>query len=371
MLVRATPDRKYQLEVTGVPFTTEKDTYGTTFTKTTDFMEDYMRLPPVFYYHGSYRGQASRTIARATERFMDDEGVKFIVTLNPDDPLTPMLWQNALAGNLYASTGVVPASYEKTDTGVVRSWFIGDLSLFEMDRSTGKVPASLHAVAKPLLEEIVRAAGRTMDGVTFDKTGSDVTIPALKLASPEEITFAQKLQMALKPLLDFLNLVKVIPSSDIPVEGQEVETEDPAPPAEDPQTNKEKNMDDATRAAAQQAEIDKLRQELEIVRSAAASATAKTAETEFSKWLDGNAVAKFAPADREALLSAYRALRTMDETVRSGSTTAVDVLKAVIGLVPNSLPVVEEKNLFALGNRSTQKEGEIDPAYVERMKQYA
>ena len=360
-IVRAAPDVKHRLIVTGVPFN-KKDEYGTTFTSETDYMEDYMRLPPVFYYHGAFRGRPSRTIAKATDRFVDDEGVKFVVQLNPDDPLTPMLWQQALNNNLYASTGVVPASYSKTDTGLVRSWFIGDLSIFELDPSKDQIPASLHAIATPVLEDIVRAAGRTLDGVTFDKTRSDLSIPALRLDSPAEMTFMQKLQQALKPLMDFINQAGVTPGPVTPVDEPEPLKEDT--PQEE---KKETEMNDVTRDA----QIADLQKELELVRAAAATANAKAAAADFSNWLDANVSKRIAPADREACMSAFAALRAMDETVRSGSTTGVDVLKGVLKLFPDTLPLEQPaQGLVMLGTRSTQQEGEVDPAYVKRMRQY-
>jgi hypothetical protein len=87
-----------------------RDAHGQYFTPETEFMHDVIPTPPVFFYHGAEMGEAPTPIGKSADRWVDDLGVWQTVMLDMTEPTARRTWQASLAGNAYASTGVVPAS---------------------------------------------------------------------------------------------------------------------------------------------------------------------------------------------------------------------------------------------------------------------
>jgi len=142
------------LEVLAAPYggpDDGRDTDGEFFSPATDFQEDLIPLPPAFYYHGAETDSTSEPIGRSVGRWADQAGVWLRVALDMARPESQRVWQAASRGQAYASTGVVPASREvNAETGEIKRWLIGEVSLFELDPKAGKKPANSYAIARPL-----------------------------------------------------------------------------------------------------------------------------------------------------------------------------------------------------------------------------
>jgi hypothetical protein len=130
-----------------------RDAHGQYFTPETEFMHDVIPTPPVFFYHGAEMGEAPTPIGKSADRWVDDLGVWQTVMLDMTEPTARRTWQASLAGNAYASTGVVPASLMlNAQTGEIEQWLIGEISLMVL--SDGQEPANTYAIALPRLKAL-------------------------------------------------------------------------------------------------------------------------------------------------------------------------------------------------------------------------
>jgi len=133
-----------------------KDIHGAYFSENTDFLEDMIPTPGLFYWHGKMTQQPLYRYGDIVYRCKNEDGVWFRVKLDLATDLGMRLWDAAKTNRCFASTGVVPASYSKDgDTGEIKSWLIGDLTLIDEDPKQGRIPANYYAVAKPALKNLM------------------------------------------------------------------------------------------------------------------------------------------------------------------------------------------------------------------------
>lgn len=136
------------------PFEGEKDSHGHKFDPNkTDFMEDYIKFPPVFYKHGAMNkdkeSRTSEVVGETVKRWMDNAGVWFEVHLDMTKQICIDAWEAAQDNKLYASTGTVPAAFDVDGAGIIKQWMIGDLSLIIWDGEKSNQPSNYYAIAKP------------------------------------------------------------------------------------------------------------------------------------------------------------------------------------------------------------------------------
>lgn len=185
--VKYTGDRR--LHVRGVPYygpNHGRDNHRQFFTSRTDFMLDEVpmwELPPVYYAHGNRRaltGKDPRIAANKVEkmlvgktlkRWVEDDGVWYDVELD-DSPLSDYLLEKAENSMLFASTGGVRSSIELADTGEIKSWLVGELSLIDLEVGNPlKTPANSLAVAHPKAWYLKNLEGGDM--TWYDKVWGD------------------------------------------------------------------------------------------------------------------------------------------------------------------------------------------------------
>lgn len=132
-----------------------RDAHGEYFSKDTDFLENVIPYPPVFYYHGamgtpvSKNADYSMPIGVSTDRWRDDRGLWFAIKLDASNPAGQRMIEAVKNNTCYVSSGVVPASRVVDETGHIRRWLIGEISL--MDGNAGQKPANAYAVAQQRL----------------------------------------------------------------------------------------------------------------------------------------------------------------------------------------------------------------------------
>lgn len=141
------------LDVLGLPFYGPKDgrdSSGQYFDERTDFLQDEIPFPPVFYYHGSRSRSRPIKIGKVVGRWKSELGVWFQVLLDMTLPESQRVWQAAQDGHAYASTGAVPASIDlDKETGWIKQWLVGEVSLIDESPTEGRRPANYYAIAKP------------------------------------------------------------------------------------------------------------------------------------------------------------------------------------------------------------------------------
>lgn len=149
------------LNILGLPFYgphNGKDVTGQFFSPETDFLEDEIPFPPVFYYHGARSKSRPVRIGRVVGRWPSEKGVWFRVILDMSLPESVRMWASAKAETAYASTGAVPASIDiDRETGWIKQWLVGELSLIDEDESVGRRPANYYAIARPASDAWIKS----------------------------------------------------------------------------------------------------------------------------------------------------------------------------------------------------------------------
>lgn len=131
-----------------------KDTYGTFFSTRTQFHEEQIPTPAVVYRHGYLRTKKIEFPGSITKRWRNNRGQWFRIQLDLATPRGQSLWKSAKERKLYASTGVIPASYYIDEqTGEILSWLIGEVTLIDSDILNGINPSNYYATAAPVRED--------------------------------------------------------------------------------------------------------------------------------------------------------------------------------------------------------------------------
>ena len=362
-----------------------RDAHGQYFTPSTEFMHDVIPTPPVFYYHGAEMGEDASLIGKSADRWTDDLGVWQTVMLDMTDPNARRTWQASLAGNAFASTGVVPASLMVNhQTGEIEQWLIGEISLMVLDTQNDVEPANTYAIAVPRLkalrDSLTPERRRLFDEVYQVGTPKQGATP-MDVIEKLQAFFARfiaelsaELEMPVDETAD-----TVAEAAD---EGADMASDVDGEMSED-MTEKCEDCDDSEIVGAVSTLLDALdigESDTEPIMAKSASQLrrenarlrAQLARQADTEWIGKQVAAKrVTPAEKPAVMEALTKARSGGKA-SAGTVTAI---KAMIEARPASGQRVSIKAAgmsragFASPAGSTN--GAVDPATLARMKAYA
>ncbi|MCG3145987.1 MAG: hypothetical protein HONDAALG_03763 [Gammaproteobacteria bacterium] len=345
-----------------------RDAHGQYFTPETEFMHDVIPTPPVFYYHGAEMGEAPTPIGKSADRWVDDLGVWQTVMLDMADPTARRTWQASLAGNAYASTGVVPASLMlNAQTGEIEQWLIGEISLMVL--SDGQEPANTYAIALPRLKAL-RKSLEPERRKLFDQMYQIQGAKAMDVIEKLQAVFARFIE-ELSAELDISTDEAADIIEEAADEGADIATGDAE--CTDCDAADVGDAVDALIEAVDDADADA---EPVIAKSAAAlrrenaRLRAKLARQADNNWLSKQVSAKrLTPAERPAVMEALVKARASG---KSGSATAA-AIRSMIEARPASgqRTSIKAAGMSQAGFSSPANGAGIDPATLARMKSYA
>mgnify|MGYP000939420171 CR=1 FL=1 len=343
-----------------------RDAHGQYFTPETEFMHDVIPTPPVFFYHGAEMGEAPTPIGKSADRWVDDLGVWQTVMLDMADPTARRTWQASLAGNAYASTGVVPASLMlNAQTGEIEQWLIGEISLMVL--SDGQEPANTYAIALPRLKAL-RKSLEPERRKLFDQMYQIQGAKAMDVIEKLQAIFARFIE-ELSAELDISTDEAADIIEEAADEGADIATGD----AECTDCDAA-DVGDAVDALIEA--VDDADAEPVIAKSAAAlrrenaRLRAKLARQADNDWLSKQVSAKrLTPAEKPAVMEALVKARASG---KSGSATAA-AIRSMIEARPASgqRTSIKAAGMSQAGFSSPANGAGIDPATLARMKSYA
>lgn len=342
-----------------------RDAHGQYFTPETEFMHDVIPTPPVFFYHGAEMGEAPTPIGKSADRWVDDLGVWQTVMLDMTEPTARRTWQASLAGNAYASTGVVPASLMlNAQTGEIEQWLIGEISLMVL--SDGQEPANTYAIALPRLKAL-RKSLEPERRKLFDQMYQIQGAKAMDVIEKLQAVFARFIE-ELSAELDISTDEAADIIEEAADEGADIATGD----AECTDCDAA-DVGDAVDALIEA--VDEADAEPVVAKSAAAlrrenaRLRAKLARQADNNWLNKQVAAKrVTPAEKPTVLDALTKARAGGKA-GAGTATAI---KAMIEARPVSgqRTAIKAAGMSQAGFSSPNGAG-IDPATLARMKSYA
>ena len=343
-----------------------RDAHGQYFTPETEFMHDVIPTPPVFFYHGAEMGEAPTPIGKSADRWVDDLGVWQTVMLDMAEPTARRTWQASLAGNAYASTGVVPASLMlNAQTGEIEQWLIGEISLMVL--SDGQEPANTYAIALPRLKAL-RKSLEPERRKLFDQMYQIQGAKAMDVIEKLQAVFARFIE-ELSAELDISTDEAADIIEEAADEGADIATGD----AECTDCDAA-DVGDAVDALIEA--VDEADAEPVIAKSAAAlrrenaRLRAKLARQADNDWLSKQVSAKrLTPAEKPAVMEALVKARASG---KSGSDTAA-AIRRMIEARPASgqRTSIKAAGMSQAGFSSPANGAGIDPATLARMKSYA
>lgn len=344
-----------------------RDAHGQYFTPETEFMHDVIPTPPVFFYHGAEMGEAPTPIGKSADRWVDDLGVWQTVMLDMTEPTARRTWQASLAGNAYASTGVVPASLMlNAQTGEIEQWLIGEISLMVL--SDGQEPANTYAIALPRLKAL-RKSLEPERRKLFDQMYQIQGAKAMDVIEKLQAVFARFIE-ELSAELDISTDEAADIIEEAADEGADIATGDAE--CTDCDAAEVGDAVDALIEAVDEADADA---EPVVAKSAAAlrrenaRLRAKLARQADNDWLSKQVSAKrVTPAEKPTVLDALTKARAGGKA-GAGTATAI---KAMIEARPVSgqRTSIKAAGMSQAGFSSPNGAG-IDPATLARMKSYA
>ncbi len=345
-----------------------RDAHGQYFTPDTEFLHDVIPTPPVFFYHGAEMGEAPTPIGKSADRWVDDLGVWQTVMLDMAEPTARRTWQASLAGNAYASTGVVPASLMlNAQTGEIEQWLIGEISLMVL--SDGQEPANTYAIALPRLKALrdsLEPERRKLFDQVYHVQG-DTSMDVIERLQAFFARFIEELSAELDiPASEAADVVE-----DALDEGADIATGDAE--CTDCDAAEVGDAVDALIEAVDEADADA---EPVVAKSAAAlrrenaRLRAKLARQADNDWLSKQVSAKrLTPAEKPAVMEALVKARASG---KSGSDTAA-AIRRMIEARPASgqRTSIKAAGMSQAGFSSPANGAGIDPATLARMKSYA
>ena len=161
--------------VLGVPYggpIKGRDLDGEAFTPETDFWLKTGDTVNLTYYHGFEPDEPGKMqahpalIGRAQYVEADERGLWFEPSLDLDEPLAKRLVDAGIE-NLRASSGAVNHLVRKADGGIITTWPVGELALFDTNewRKPANEFAVIEAKSKPITEAIPEAEESAVDAV--------------------------------------------------------------------------------------------------------------------------------------------------------------------------------------------------------------
>lgn len=349
------------LDILAAPFggpINGKDIVGAYFDKDTDFMEDMIPTPGLFYWHGRMTGSGLDRYGEIVYRWMDNDGVWFRVKLDLNTETGNKLWKAALDEKAYASTGVVPASYEMDkETGRIKSWLIGDLTLIDEDINAGRIPANYYAVAKPALKNLMFTQVPEDKRELFENvflTDGEVERPSQEGESEDEGEPEMKRDLlAIKAYLMKAAMMAGDLASSMKDEVEDPELEDVIAKCAECQG---KGMDEQVKTVIRTltGEVSSLRQKL--------------AETQSATWASEQiAAGRATPAEKDQLV------KTLMAAHGTGSAEMVKTVMAMVESRPVTpvTPVISAPtNLRVAGFDSGSGDDVVDENYIRQIMQF-
>lgn len=360
-----------------------RDAHGQYFTPSTEFMHDVIPTPPVFYYHGAEMGEDASLIGKSADRWTDDLGVWQTVMLDMTDPNARRTWQASLAGNAFASTGVVPASLMVNhQTGEIEQWLIGEISLMVLDTQNDVEPANTYAIAVPRLkalrDSLTPERRRLFDEVYQVGTPKQGATP-MDVIEKLQAFFARfiaelsaELEMPVDETAD-----TVAEAAD---EGADMASDVDGEMSED-MTEKCEDCDDSEIVGAVSTLLDALdigESDTEPIMAKSASQLrrenarlrAQLARQADTEWIGKQVAAKrVTPAEKPAVMAALTKARA------GGKATAgtVSAIKAMVEARPASeqRASIKAAGMSRAGFQSAASRDTVDQATLSRMRAYA
>lgn len=345
-----------------------RDAHGQYFSPNTNFMHEVITEPPVFYYHGAEMGEQAALIGKSADRWVDDLGVWQTVMLDMTDANARRTWQASLAGNAYASTGVVPASLVVNQaTGEIEQWLIGEISLMVLDAQEGVEPANTYAIALPRLKAL-RESLEPERRKLFDRV--------YLVASPQG---ARSMDVIERLQAFFARFIEEL-AAELDVSAEEAADiiEDAADGGEEIVASDEECEDCEEVAGVVDALLDTLEADTEPVRAKSAAALrrenarlrAKLHQQADADWLGRQVAAKrVTPGEKPAIMAALTKARA------GGKATAgtVSAIKAMVEARPASeqRASIKAAGMSRAGFQSAASRDTVDQATLSRMRAYA
>lgn len=345
-----------------------RDAHGQYFTPDTEFLHDVIPTPPVFFYHGAEMGEAPTPIGKSADRWVDDLGVWQTVMLDMTEPTARRTWQASLAGNAYASTGVVPASLVvNAQTGEIEQWLIGEISLMVL--SDGQEPANTYAIALPRLKALrdsLEPERRKLFDQVYHVQG-DTSMDVIERLQAFFARFIEELSAELDiPASEAADIIE-----EAADEGADIATGDAE--CTDCDAAEVGDAVDALIEAVDEADADA---EPVVAKSAAAlrrenaRLRAKLARQADTEWIGKQVAAmRVTPAEKPAVMEALTKARAGGKA----SAGTVSAIKAMIEARPASgqRTSIKAAGMSQAGFSSPANGAGIDPATLARMKSYA
>lgn len=343
-----------------------RDAHGQYFTPETEFMHDVIPTPPVFFYHGAEMGEAPTPIGKSADRWVDDLGVWQTVMLDMTEPTARRTWQASLAGNAYASTGVVPASLMlNAQTGEIEQWLIGEISLMVL--SDGQEPANTYAIALPRLKAL-RKSLEPERRKLFDQMYQIQGAKAMDVIEKLQAVFARFIE-ELSAELDISTDEAADIIEEAADEGADIATGDAE--CTDCDAADVGDAVDALIEAVDEADTEPvIAKSATALRRENARLRAKLARQADNDWLSKQVSAKrLTPAEKPAVMEALVKARASG---KSGSATAA-AIRSMIEARPASgqRTSIKAAGMSQAGFSSPANGAGIDPATLARMKSYA
>lgn len=201
--------------VLGVPYggpIKGRDLDGEAFTPETDFWLKIGDTVNLTYYHGFEPDEPGKMqahpalIGRAKFVKSDERGLWFEPSLDLDEPLAKRLVDAGIE-NLRASSGAVNHLVRKADGGIITTWPVGELALF--DTNEWRKPANEFAVIEAKSEQITEAIPEA------DESAVDAV---------EELVESQETIKTNQPILeDKMDEEKIVENEKAPVEEPKVD----------------------------------------------------------------------------------------------------------------------------------------------------
>lgn len=155
----------WELDVLGVPFGSplQRDAHGQYFDASTDLHLESYPTPTVHYYHGfapdGHPQGDPVEIGKIKSTEVRNDGVWYRIILDKAQEFARRVMEAAKKNLARASSGTANHLVRVSQDGHITNWPVIELSLFDIDRSAGRVPANNYAVAIPVMKALFERAG--------------------------------------------------------------------------------------------------------------------------------------------------------------------------------------------------------------------
>lgn len=344
------PDEPDVIKVLGLPYggpIKGRDSQGQFFSPMTDFMDETGVVPPVMYVHGSQFGNSPEPVGEVTSRWYNELGGWFGVRLDPTNERYAQLKAAYDEGMLFASSGVIPATYTADPTtGHIDTWCVGELSL--VDLRDGYTPVNTYAVTKSHIRAAVLMTDYYGDPVLDD---TDDVVETSTEDRDEILTRARALVEDLTKLLAIQTRQE---SQDIMLKGEIMSEEVRCLPCEEAQRIGAEIL--AELSANQTQRCQRCPDAMKWVRASVATGAISPAEA-----------ADYIKAFSESDETFDEAQQFVEKRVAERAKAPATMLKAQS---PASTVSAPQYSLLSGGNNPQDDEEYVDPDWVKKQRRY-